>query len=207
MRPLRPLSAGCTGTDGYTVPGALAPAQTSDLMKIDQPGSHLDHMLRQTRQHHVQLSSMADLKANMLLTMSSVVITLAVPHILKPAFRWPLALLITFCLATIFLAAYAVMPKLPWSRRNQLRPDLKSPAFNLLFFADFTRLDYAEFEAAMEEVMNDPSRAYAAQVREVYTLGVFLATKKYRFLRLAYLAFLTGLFASGLVLLLMAGMN
>ena len=107
-------------------------------MKIDHPGSHLDHMLRQTRLHHVQLSSMADLKANMLLTMSSVVITLAVPHILKPAFRWPLVLLIAFCLATIFLAAYAVMPKLPWSRRGQPLPDLNSPGFNLLFFADFS---------------------------------------------------------------------
>ena len=38
-------------------------------MKINQPGAHLDHMMRQTRIHHVQLSSMADIKANMLLTL------------------------------------------------------------------------------------------------------------------------------------------
>jgi hypothetical protein len=48
-------------------------------MKIQQPGAHYDHMLRQTRIHHVQLSSMADIKANMLLTMSSLVVTLCVP--------------------------------------------------------------------------------------------------------------------------------
>jgi hypothetical protein len=48
----------------------------------------------------------------------------------------------------------------------------------------------------MEEVMNDPSRVYGAQVREIYLLGTFLAKKKYRFLRLGYLSFITGLFAS-----------
>lgn len=30
-------------------------------MKINNPGGHLDQMLRQTRAHHVQLSSMADI--------------------------------------------------------------------------------------------------------------------------------------------------
>ncbi|HEY5297019.1 MAG TPA: hypothetical protein VIK59_03770 [Verrucomicrobiae bacterium] len=34
---------------------------------------------------------------------------------------------------------------------------------------------------------------YGTQVRELYLLGTFLAKKKYRFLRLAYLSFFTGL--------------
>jgi hypothetical protein len=37
------------------------------------------------------------------------------------------------------------------------------------------------------------------QVREIYTLGTLLAKKKYRFLRLAYIAFITGAFASAAV--------
>jgi hypothetical protein len=41
-------------------------------MEIRQPAVHLDHMIRQTRAHHVQLSSMADMKANMMLTYLSV---------------------------------------------------------------------------------------------------------------------------------------
>jgi len=170
-------------------------------MKINQAGGHLDQMMRQTRAHHVQLSSMADMKANMLLTMSSVVITLSVPHLFKPVFTWPLFVLIGFCLVTIGLAAYAAMPKLPVSTKGQPPPDIQSSRFNLLFFGDFTRLEYPEFESAMEEMMNDPSRTYEAQVRELYTLGNFLATKKYRFLRLAYLSFIAGLLVSFVVLL------
>ena len=152
-------------------------------MEIKQRGSHLDHLLRQTRMHHTQLSSMADMKANILLTMASVVITLSV----------------RFCLMTIGLATYVVMPKIPFSFKTGPEVRVGSPWFNLLFFGDFVRLPYEKFEAAMEEIMNDPNQAYQVQVQEVYTLGVFLAKKKYRFLRLAYITFIIGVFASALV--------
>ncbi|MEJ2235243.1 MAG: DUF5706 domain-containing protein [Syntrophobacterales bacterium] len=66
-------------------------------------------------------------------------------------------------------------------------------------FGDFVRLPYEEFEMAMEEVMNDPSLTYEVQVRELYTLGTFLAKKKYLFLRLAYITFIIGSFASAVI--------
>ena len=99
-----------------------------------------------------------------------------------------------FCLLTICLATYAVMPKLPPA--NLPAPDIKSPQFNVLFFGDFSRLSQEQFEIAMEEIMNDRGRTYAAQVREIYLLGAFLAKKKYRYLRLAYLSFIIGLFGT-----------
>lgn len=166
-------------------------------MKILEPANHIDHMLRQTRMHHVQLSTMADQKANMLLTMASLVITLSMPQILKPEFRIPLLILIGFCLVTVSLTIYAVMPKFsPRRSAKGTPPDINSPGFDLLFFGDFTKLDYPTYEAAMEKVMNDPNRTYEAQVRELYAIGTFLVRSKYRFLRLGYLFFLCGIFAS-----------
>jgi len=158
--------------------------------------------MRATQFHHIQLSSMADLKANMLLTMSSVILTLCLPQVLKNSHLWPLYILICSCLITICLATYAVMPKLPPA--NLPAPDISHPQFNLLFFGDFSRLSQDQFENAMGELINDPSRGYNAQVREVYLLGTFLAKKKYRFLRLGYLAFITGLFASFIAFLIAA---
>ena len=61
---------------------------------------------------------------------------------------------------------------------------------------------YEQFEAEMEKVINSPSAVYQAQVREIYTLGLFLAHKKYRYLRLAYATSISGLFASFITLLL-----
>lgn len=175
---------------------------THAAMHIEQPGTHLDHLLRQTRLHHVQLSSMADVKANMLLTMASVVITLCLPHLTRPELRWPLVVLMGFSLLTIILATYATMPKQSLGFKPDIPTDVNSPRFNLLFFGDFVRLTYEDYLEAMEEMLNDPGSAYEAQVRELYNLGVFLAKKKYRYVRLAYLAFLSGLVLSGAVLLL-----
>lgn len=172
------------------------------MFKIDKPASSFDHLMRAVQFHHVQLSSMADVKANMLLTMSSVVLTLCLPQVVKNTHLWPLYILISFCLVTICLAAYAVMPKLPPSGQSQ--PDVQDPSFNVLFFGDFTRLSQAQFENTMQEIMSDPSRAYGAQVREIYLLGAFLAKKKYRFLRLGYIFFIAGLFASFLAFIIEA---
>lgn len=171
-------------------------------MNIVKPGSHLDHMLRTTRLHHVQLSMMADVKASMVLTISSVLITLCAPQVVKPDLKWAALVLIVFCFLTIVLAAYAVMPKLPLSLKTSPHPDIDSPLFNILFFGDFVRLDYDEYEAAMEDVLNDHTKTYQSMVRELYTLGTFLAVKKYRFVRLAYATFIIGLFVSGLILIL-----
>lgn len=172
-------------------------------MEIKILGMHQDYMLQQTRNHHAQLSSMADMKANILLTLSAVIITLSVRYITDPHLKWAALVLIAFCLLTILLAAYAVMPKLPLSLRRRPSPDVQEPSFDLLFFGDFTRLDYDEFEAAMEEVMNDPSRTYQVQVKELYALGKFLAKEKFRVLKLAYIAFLTGVLGGGLVMVLL----
>lgn len=158
--------------------------------------------MRATQFHLVQLSSMADMKANMLLTMSSVVISITLPQLFKNAHLWPLVILIAFCLLTICLATYAVMPKLP--PNNLGVPDVNSPGFNPLFFGDFTRMSQQHFEATMQEIMSDPSRTYGAQVRELYLLGTYLARKKYRFLRLGYLSFITGLFLSSIGFVIVA---
>ena len=168
-------------------------------MKTLQPGGHIDQLLRQTRWHHVQLSAMADAKANMIFTVSSVVITLSIRYITEPRIRWPAFTLIGFCLITIVMAAYAVMPKMAVFDRPSRTIDAHSPAFNLLFFGDFIHLDYEHFEQAMEETLSDPARSYEVMVREIYLLGVFLGRKKYRFVRLSYLTFIAGLVVSGVV--------
>jgi hypothetical protein len=170
-------------------------------MEITRPGSHLDHLMRHTRWHHAYLSNMADTKANMMLTVGAVLITLSVGYLTQPLFHWAALTLIVACLLTIAMAAYAAMPKVHLAPKSAARERAAQPDFNLLFFGDFACLSYEDFAAAMETCMNDPSRTYEIQVRETYLLGVFLARKKYRFVRLAYLTFIFGLALSGLVLL------
>lgn len=83
----------------------------------------------------MHLSSMADLKANMLLTMASIVVTLAAPQVMKAGSQLPLIVLIGFSLMTILLAAYAVMPNLPFTGRHRVGPEVQNPHSTCCFSA------------------------------------------------------------------------
>ena len=171
------------------------------MIKIEERGSHMDHMLNQTRQHHMQLSSMADMKANILLTMASVVTTFAFRYISDPLLREGTIILIIFSLITICLATFVVMPHVNFALRPGRHPNLEDPAFNILFFGDFSHLDFDEYSRGMEKMLNSPSSVYYSQIREIYMLGIFLARKKFRFLRMAYISFITGFLSSTILIL------
>jgi len=162
-------------------------------------GGHIDQLLRQTRAHHVQLSTMADFKANILMTMSSVVLTLSVRYLSDPLLRLPAILLMIACLLTLALAVYAVMPKAV-SPPHHHQPKLDDPSFNLLFFGNFCEMNYEAYRESMQQALSRPDAVYELMIREIYLLGMFLASKKYRYVRLAYISFLSGFLVSGLVL-------
>jgi hypothetical protein len=168
-------------------------------MDIQQPAGHLDQMIRQTRAHHVSLSSLADTKANMMLTIASLMIPLSTRFLYEDRSHLAAVTLIGFCVLTIVLAAYAAMPKLK-IRNHKNRPvDLNAPTFNLLFFGSFTRMNYHAYKEAMGTMMDDPNRVYEAQLREIYGMGQYLAQKKYRFVLFSYLSFIAGILVSSTI--------
>lgn len=158
-------------------------------------GHYVDEMLRVTRQHHIQLSSMADVKANIMLTLASLVLTFSIRYLSDPVLRWPVLTLTFFCLVTIFMAAYAVMPK----RMGDRRYDPKNPSSNILFFGTFLNWSLEEYAEAMNSIMQSPQTTYEMQIREIYELGQFLGRKKYRFIRFSYVSFIVGFLLSGIV--------
>ncbi len=174
-------------------------------MEIDvvRPSGHLDQLFRQTRAYHAQLSQMADVKASMMLTLASLITTFSIRYLGDPYLRWPVVIMLCFCLVTIIAAAYAVMPKLTLG----VRPDLSNPHNNLLFFGVFANLEYDEWVAEMNPLLQDPTRAYEAMLREIYEMGVYLGRKKYRFIRIAYTSFLMGLVLSTLALVIVEVVN
>lgn len=172
-------------------------------MNIKTPNSMLDHFLRQTRVHHVQLSAMADVKANMLLTVASVVLTFSVGYLTDPAFQWASLTLILFCMATIVAAIYSTMPRVSVPPKPGAGHPATDPKVNPLFFGTFVHMNYGDFCDTIEHALNDPNESVEFMMREIYTLGSFLAHRKYRYLRWGYLIFLTGLLTSGFVQALM----
>lgn len=168
-------------------------------MQIMQHSAHLDQMIRQTRAHHVNLSALADRKANMMLTIASLMIPLSTGFLYDERSHLAAVTLIGFCVLTILLAAFAAMPKIKSGKMLDPKTDLDKTTSNILFFGTFTRMSYPEYKDAMESMMNDANAVYEAQVREIYTMGQYLAQKKYRFVLFSYLSFIAGVLISSCI--------
>ena len=156
-----------------------------------------DNMLRTAQQHHVQLSVMADVKANIIITVSSIVLTMTLARLDDPELRASALTLIVFTMLALLLAILAVLPKYrPLRLKN---PDQPLPAnFNLLFFGHFAELSKERFLREVSAVMKPDGTVYDTVARDLYSLGYYLAHFKYRYLRLSYLFFLSGFILASL---------
>lgn len=150
-----------------------------------------DNLLRTAQQHHVQLSVMADTKANIVITVSSIVLTLSLGRLNDPSLHHAMAVLAVFTLLALFLAVLAVLPKYRPLRLPS--PDAPlPPQFNLLFFGHFAELTKDRFLDEVERALQPDGSVYRTMAIDIHSLGAYLAHYKYRYLRGAYLSFLCG---------------
>ena len=142
-------------------------------------------LLRTTQQHHVQLSLMADHKANMLIGATFVVFTLAIGQSHASSFSLPLLILAISAFCAAGLAAIAVMPAT--KIRSGANP-------NMLFFGAFSKVSEEEFkDQLLSQNFASQEAVYRTMLRDIYQMGVVLERKKYHYLGLAYRVFLIGL--------------
>ena len=155
-----------------------------------------DVILRTAQQHHVQLSAMADVKANIIITVSSIVLTVGFGRTADPELQVSSMILVVFTMLALLLAVLAVLPKY---RPLQLQSEQLPPNFNLLFFGHFAELTRDRFLAEVSGKMKPDGSIYETMCKDLYGLGYYLSHYKYRYLRLSYLFFLTGFVLATLV--------
>lgn len=155
----------------------------------------LDYALLTIQQGQSQLSSMADTKASILITVCSIVLTVGLSGFTTPTLRWPFLLLAASILLSLIFAVLAVLPSMSVPRRPDGTVDVGSAAFNVTFFAHFAELPRDRFEAMFAGAARDDAQLYALLARDIYGQGVVLG-RKYRMLRWSYLTFFVGIFAA-----------
>lgn len=161
----------------------------------------VNYMLRNTQQQLVQLSGQADLKASILITASSVVLTVGLTRVGDSRFEWAFGVLAGFLLVALLASILCVLPSFaPWDRRRPTRRAGSEP--NLLFFGDYTKLAEEEFIERLGALSQDDGAIYAMQARDIYRQGAFLLTHKYRFLRVGYSMFLVGFIVSAIIVII-----
>ena len=166
-------------------------------MQIRDPRQQLDHMLRHTRNNLVSFSQMADTKAHILLSLSSVLLSLSLTQIADPRFTLTIIGLDIFLLITIFFALLTVIGKVKVFDRK--RHSVRDADYSPLFFGNYGDVPYDEYAKHFAEIMNDSDATYEIMVKDIYYAGKYLLQTKYRYIRLAYLYFFTGLIISTMI--------
>jgi hypothetical protein len=163
-------------------------------MQIKEPRQQLDHMLRQTRSNLVTFSQMADTKAHILLSLSSVLLSLSLTQAHDPRFIASVMGLDFFLLITIYFALLTVIGNVKVINRR--RNSVNDPEYSALFFGNYGDIPYHEYAEHLAEVMNDSDATYEIMVKDIYYSGRYLLQTKYRYIRLAYICFFVGLIVS-----------
>jgi HD superfamily phosphodiesterase len=152
-------------------------------------------MLRLASENHLRLSSLADGKANILISVNAIIISVILTVLLRRLevdtyLIFPTVFFLLFSLVTIVIAIMATRPKVTQGQFS--KEDILNKRTNLLFFGNFHKATLQEYEWGMHEMMKDQDYLYGTLIKDIYFLGVVLG-KKYRLLRLAYIIFMIGI--------------
>lgn len=166
--------------------------------KLRKPERGIETMFRITSSNSQRLSDMADNKSNILLTVNSIILSIVVAVLLKaldsnPHLIVPTVTLMACCVTTMVLAILATIPKIPDGYFKD--EDVKNKSVNLLFFGNFYKTKFEDYQGAMNKAMDDKEFLYGMLTKDVYSQGVVLG-RKYKLLRYAYGIFMLGLILS-----------
>lgn len=170
----------------------------------DKPDKGIETMFRVNLRNHVNLSRIADDKANTLISVNAIIISIVLstlfPKLDNNAFlMWPALILVAFSIITIIISIVSTIPRT--THGLMTKDDIINKRGNLTFFGNFHRMNLADFEWGIEELMKDRDYLYKSMSRDLYFLGIVLK-KKYTFLRWGYIIFVAGLLISCLFFVL-----
>jgi predicted metal-dependent HD superfamily phosphohydrolase len=162
------------------------------------PTKGIQTMLRLTSSNHLELSEMADHKANILISVNSIIISVILGVLFRklqdePYLTLPSIIFLLVSVATIVISILATRPKLGGGTFTN--EDVINKKTNLLFFGNFHKAPFDQYNEAMRRMMRDPNYLYGALINDIYQLAVVLG-RKYRLIRLAYNIFMFGIVIS-----------
>ncbi|MEO7960641.1 MAG: Pycsar system effector family protein [Ginsengibacter sp.] len=155
-------------------------------------------MLRLTSENHLKLSDMADHKANILISVNAIIISVILGVLLRKLqdeeyLLYPTIIFLAVAVTTIVISILATRPKI--SEGKFTPEDIAQKKTNLLFFGNFHKASYEDYNAAMRDMMLDTDYLYSSLIKDIYYLGVVLG-RKYKLIRLAYNIFMVGIIVS-----------
>ena len=171
--------------------------------KVPENRTAVDNILRVNHGNQMRLGLMADAKANIMITVTSIVFSVTVANLDNQIMKWPLLALTLGCFFSLLFAIFAIIPNTNYPKvRGSTDIDRNSPIFNPLFFGHFAHLDIDEYKEDYAKILMTDDGVYDSMAGDIYGQGKILALKKYKFLKWSYNSFLIGMSGAIIVFVL-----
>jgi len=171
--------------------------------KVPEDRTAVDNILRVNHGNQMRLGLMADAKANIMITVASIVFSITIANLDNEVMKYPL---LTFAVGSFFsllFAIFAIIPSTDYpTKKGSKEIDRESPLFNPLFFGHFAHLSIEEYKEDYAETLMTDDKVYDAMAGDIYGQGKVLALSKYKFLKWSYTSFLWGM--SGAIIVFIA---
>ncbi|MBT8375228.1 MAG: phosphohydrolase, partial [Bacteroidia bacterium] len=166
--------------------------------KNESPERGIQTFYRVALRNHIKLSDIADTKANILLSVNAIIISLVLANLISkldtnPYLVYPTAVFTLSCVISMILSIIATRPNI--TSGEFTKEDVANQEVNLTFFGNFHKMKLSEFEWAISELLKDKNYVYKSLTKDLYFLGKVLE-RKYRILRLTYTIFMIGMVVS-----------
>jgi predicted metal-dependent HD superfamily phosphohydrolase len=180
----------------------LKKAEKQQRETLAQPKRGIETMFRNTYRTHLSLSAIADNKANMMISLNAIIMSVIITYLSAKtsvtgaefaqhrSLLIPVGLLLLTTLGSIIFAIISAQPDVTSFSINKTK--LNTRKVNLLFFGNFTNIPLEDFQNGMHEIMRDKKSLYNNMITDIYYLGEVLS-RKYKILRISYTIFMVGL--------------
>lgn len=156
-------------------------------------------ILRTTLRNNIDLTHLADNKANVLLSLNAIMLTFLVPLTIpyieiieQYHLQIPMLIIVLTCLSTVYLAVLVLKPGKFSGQKINIDEDHQLSPF---FFGNFERMTKDEFMAYSDSVLSDDSLVKSFLSNDFYHIGLRLA-EKMKIMRTAFTIFIIGLTSS-----------
>ena len=158
----------------------------------------VDELIRNVQQALVAYTGQADMKANIVITTSSLVLTIVATRWSDHSLRPGMSTLAVGAMCALVAAITVVVPKFRLHRVGEVRVDF-APGDNPLFFGHFAAMPKDRWVETIAAIAADDAALYEAMLADIHDQGRYLVEQKYRHLRLAYVFLGLAFISAGVV--------
>lgn len=166
----------------------LNPDSTNSDTNKNWPALLRGSVLSSAQSKHVQYISLADRRAQVIITINAFLIPLSLSAYDKAEIRLGILFFIITAATSIIFAIMSLMPK-------RYRPDLSGNR-NLLHFSGIWQYDEITYKELMREALESRNTITELMVSDIYHLSNDVLRPKFRFIRLSFYTFLGSLIGS-----------